>query len=154
MAFQGKQPKFEIRRQNDKTNVQKLFKNYLPSFSFNHFDSNFIANEFRAVNRPGQTDGFNKRYYQRQQFGGLSDEKTYYYAFNVKRGTLTLTLDLIPANKSDAGGYLQWTLLNAKFARLKEDVLPLEKRAKEKNLLQNYLYFTRKKYAGFNRADA
>lgn len=55
--------------------------------------------------------------------GGLSDEKTYYYAFNVKRGKLTLTLDLIPANKSDAGGYLQWTMLNAKFAKLKEDVL-------------------------------
>lgn len=55
--------------------------------------------------------------------GGLSDEKTYYYAFNVQRGKLTFTLDLIPANKSDAGGYLQWTMLNTKFAKLKEDVL-------------------------------
>lgn len=54
---------------------------------------------------------------------GLNDEKTYYYAFDVNRGMLTLTLDLIPTNKSDAGGYLQWTMLNAKFTKLKEDVL-------------------------------
>lgn len=55
--------------------------------------------------------------------GGLSDEKTYYYAFDVKKGTLTLTLDVIPVNKSDAGGLVQWTLMNTKFANLKYDNL-------------------------------
>ncbi len=55
--------------------------------------------------------------------GSLSDEKTYYYAFNVKKGTLTLTLDITPLNKSDGGGYAAWTLLNTKFATLKTDVL-------------------------------
>lgn len=55
--------------------------------------------------------------------GGLSDEKTYYYAFDVKPGTLTLTLDITPLNKSDGGGLVQWTLLNTKFAQLKYDNL-------------------------------
>lgn len=55
--------------------------------------------------------------------GGLSDEKTYYFAFDVKKGTLTLTLDVVPVNKSDGGGLVQWTLMNVKFATLKYDNL-------------------------------
>ena len=55
--------------------------------------------------------------------GAMSDEKTFYYAFDVKPGTLTLTLDVIPQNKSDGGGLVQWTLMNAKFAKLKYDNL-------------------------------
>ena len=55
--------------------------------------------------------------------GGLSDEKTYYYAFGVHKGTLTLTLDVTPLNKSDGGGLVQWTLLDPKFKSLKYDNL-------------------------------
>ncbi|MCW5872541.1 MAG: hypothetical protein KIS61_35150, partial [Candidatus Eremiobacteraeota bacterium] len=55
--------------------------------------------------------------------GGLSDEKTYYYAFMVNKGTLTLTLDVTPLDKSDGGGIVQWTLLDSKFAKLKYDNL-------------------------------
>lgn len=53
----------------------------------------------------------------------LSENNTYYYEFNVNKGTLSLTLDLIPTNRSDGGGLLQWKLLNSKFERLKDDVL-------------------------------
>jgi len=55
--------------------------------------------------------------------GNLSDDKTYYYAFDVAKGNLTWTLDLTPTNKSDAGGVLQWTMLTPKFDKLKSDVL-------------------------------
>jgi len=55
--------------------------------------------------------------------GGLSDEKTYYYAFAVHKGTLTLTLDVTPLDKSDGGGLVQWTLLDPKFKTLKYDNL-------------------------------
>lgn len=55
--------------------------------------------------------------------GAMSDEKTFYYSFDVKPGTLTLTLDVIPVNKSDGGGLVQWTLMNTKFAQLKYDNL-------------------------------
>lgn len=53
--------------------------------------------------------------------GGLSDTKTYYYAFNVNKGTLTGTFDLTPMNKSDGGGLLEWTLLTTRFVQLKYD---------------------------------
>ena len=55
--------------------------------------------------------------------GAMSDEKIFYYAFDLKPGTLTLTLDVIPTNKSDGGGLVQWTLMNAKFEKLKYDNL-------------------------------
>ena len=55
--------------------------------------------------------------------GGLSDEKTYYYAFQVNKGTLSLTLDVTPLDKSDGGGIVQWTLLDGKFNKLKYDNL-------------------------------
>lgn len=54
----------------------------------------------------------------------INEENTYYYTFDVNKGMLTLTLDLTPANKSDAGGFLQWTLLTTKFEKLKYDNLP------------------------------
>lgn len=53
----------------------------------------------------------------------LSEDNTYYYAFNVIKGTLSWTLDLMPTNKSDAGGIFQWTLLSPKFEKLKYDNL-------------------------------
>ncbi len=53
----------------------------------------------------------------------LSEDNTYYYAFDVNKGTLTWTLDLTPMSKSDAGGLLQWTLLTPKFEKLKYDNL-------------------------------
>lgn len=55
--------------------------------------------------------------------GGLSDTKTYYYAFSVNKGTLTGTFDVTPLNKSDGGGLLAWTFLNTKFQSLKYDNL-------------------------------
>lgn len=55
--------------------------------------------------------------------GGLSDEKTYYYAFQVNKGTLTFTLDVTPQDKSDGGGIVAWTLLDSKFAKLKYENL-------------------------------
>ena len=54
---------------------------------------------------------------------GLNDESVHYYTFNVEPGTLTLTLDIKPINKSDAGGFLSWTLMDTKFQTLKTDVL-------------------------------
>ena len=53
----------------------------------------------------------------------MSEDNTYYYAFDVHKGTLSLTLDLMPTNRSDGGGLLQWTLLNSKFEKLKYDNL-------------------------------
>ena len=53
----------------------------------------------------------------------MSEDNTYYYAFDVNKGTLSLTLDVIPTNKSDAGGLLQWTLMSTKFQKLKYDNL-------------------------------
>lgn len=53
----------------------------------------------------------------------LNEDNTYYYAFNVNKGTLTWTLDLTPTDHSDAGGVLQWTLLSPKFEKLKYDNL-------------------------------
>lgn len=58
-----------------------------------------------------------------QNSSDMSEDNTYYYAFNVNKGTLTLTLDLMPTNKSDAGGLLQWTLLSPKFEKLKYENL-------------------------------
>jgi hypothetical protein len=55
--------------------------------------------------------------------GGLSDETTAYYSFDVDKGTLTLTLDVTPVNSSDAGGLVQWTLMDGKFQTLKYDNL-------------------------------
>ena len=54
-----------------------------------------------------------------------SDEKTYYYSFNVKPGTLTLTTDMNPV-KGTGGGTLAWTYLDTKFRRLKTDIYPAQ----------------------------
>ncbi|MFV0389131.1 MAG: hypothetical protein ACK5NT_10285 [Pyrinomonadaceae bacterium] len=50
-----------------------------------------------------------------------SDQKTYYYTFNVKPGNLILTTDMYPV-KGTGGGVLQWTYLNSKFKKLRYDV--------------------------------
>lgn len=53
----------------------------------------------------------------------LSDDNTYYYTFDVNKGTLSWTLDVIPVNKSDGGGLVSWTLMSPKFEKLKNDSL-------------------------------
>lgn len=55
--------------------------------------------------------------------GGRTDVKTLYYAFNVVKGNLKITLDVTPNDKNDGGGVVQWTLMNTKFATLKYDNL-------------------------------
>ncbi len=52
--------------------------------------------------------------------GGVSDKKTYYYTFNVKLGTLTLTTDIDPV-KGTGGGVVYWTYLDTKFKQLRYD---------------------------------
>lgn len=52
--------------------------------------------------------------------GGVSDKKTYYYTFNVKPGTLTLTTDIDPV-KGTGGGVVYWTYLDTKFKQLRYD---------------------------------
>ena len=83
----------------------------------------FTTPAFAQSSDPDQPTSLTKGVIEGSNSSGLNDEKTYYYAFEVSRGTLTVTLDLMPTNKSDAGGYLQWTMLTTKFAKLKEDVL-------------------------------
>lgn len=36
--------------------------------------------------------------------GGLNDPKTYYHTFDVSKGTLTLTLDIVPLNNRMPAG--------------------------------------------------
>ena len=52
--------------------------------------------------------------------GTLSDKKTYYYSFDVKPGTLTLTADMDPV-KGTAGGVMYWTYLDSRFKQMKYD---------------------------------
>lgn len=51
----------------------------------------------------------------------LQDDKTYYFSFNVKPGTLTMTVDMNP-DKATGGGTLAWHYLDAKFKQLKYDI--------------------------------
>lgn len=51
------------------------------------------------------------------------EKKTYYYSFDVTKGNLNLVVDLVPPNsQSDGGGVLDWTLMSAKFEKLKWDI--------------------------------
>jgi len=83
----------------------------------------FTAAAFAQSSNPDAPTALTKGVIDGSSSGGLSDEKTYYYAFDVKKGTLTLTLDITPLNKSDGGGFAAWTMMNTKFAVLKSDVL-------------------------------
>lgn len=78
---------------------------------------------FAQSSDPDQPEALTKGVINGSSSGGLSDEKTYYYTFDVKPKMLTLTLDVVPLNKSDGGGLVQWTLMNAKFVKLKYDNL-------------------------------
>ena len=78
---------------------------------------------FAQSTDPDKPTGLNGNTINETNTGNLSDDQTYYYAFDVNKGTLTWTLDLTPTNKSDAGGVLQWTLLTTKFQKLKYDNL-------------------------------
>lgn len=55
--------------------------------------------------------------------GGLSDEVVTYHKFRVTPGNLRMTVDITPKEKSDAGGLVNWYLLNEKFDQLKMDNL-------------------------------
>lgn len=83
----------------------------------------FTASAFAQSDDPDRPTALTKGIINGSSSGAMSDEKTYYYAFDVKKGTLTLTLDVVPVNKSDGGGLVQWTLMNAKFEKLKYDNL-------------------------------
>lgn len=52
--------------------------------------------------------------------GGLSDRKTYYFSFDVKPGTLTMTTDMDPV-KGTGGGVIYWTYLTTRFQQLRYD---------------------------------
>lgn len=77
---------------------------------------------FAQSSDPDAPTALSKGIIEGSSSGSLSDEKTYYYAFDVAKGTLTLTLDITPLNKSDAGGYVEWSMMNTKFVKLKSDV--------------------------------
>ncbi|MEO6590654.1 MAG: hypothetical protein ABIP06_15265 [Pyrinomonadaceae bacterium] len=83
----------------------------------------FTVSAFAQSTDPDKPISLTKNSIAGSSSGGLSDEKSYYYAFDVKPGTLTMTLDVIPVNKSDGGGLVQWTLMTTKFAKLKYDNL-------------------------------
>ncbi len=53
--------------------------------------------------------------------GGLSKSKTYYFTFNVKPGTVTMTVDIDPV-RSTGGGLINWTYLTDRFKQLRTDV--------------------------------
>lgn len=50
--------------------------------------------------------------------GGVSDKKTYYFSFDVKPGTLTMTADMDPV-KGTGGGVVYWTYLTTRFKQLR-----------------------------------
>jgi len=50
--------------------------------------------------------------------GGVSDKKTYYFSFDVKPGTLTMTTDMDPV-KGTGGGVIYWTYLTTRFKQLR-----------------------------------
>jgi hypothetical protein len=52
--------------------------------------------------------------------GGVSDKKTYYYSFNVRPGSLTMTTDMDPV-KGTGGGVIYWTYLDSRFKQLRYD---------------------------------
>lgn len=52
--------------------------------------------------------------------GGVSDKKTYYFSFDVKPGTLTMTTDIDPV-KGTGGGVVYWTYLTTRFQQLRYD---------------------------------
>lgn len=105
----------------------KIFKNYRRIFLSAVYSIVSIAilsqTNFAQSSDPDKPTSLVKGTINGSSSGGLSDEKTFYYTFDVKPGTLTLTLDITPLNKSDGGGFASWTLMNAKFAALKSDVL-------------------------------
>ena len=102
-----------------KNNLNKILLALLPIF----LTAILLQTNFAQSTDPDRPTALTNGVIEGSSAGGLSDEKTYYYAFNVNKGTLTLTLDITPLNKSDAGGFAAWTLLNTKFATLKSDVL-------------------------------
>lgn len=103
--------------------IKKYTKIILSATLFFILITAFSQTNFAQSSDPDRPTALSKGVIEGSSSGGLSDEKTYYYAFNVTKGTLTLTLDIIPLNKSDGGGFVAWTLLNTKFATLKSDVL-------------------------------
>ncbi len=82
----------------------------------------FSSNSFAQSTDPDSPTLLTNNIIEATNAGGINDEKTYYYRFNVTKGTLIFTADLTPTNKSDAGGFLAWTMLDSKFQKLTSDV--------------------------------
>jgi len=72
---------------------------------------------FAQSSDPDKPTSLTKSVVNGSSSGGLSDEKTYYYAFDVKPGTLTLTLDIVPLNKSDGSGLVQFGRLSFRSSK-------------------------------------
>ncbi len=83
----------------------------------------FASNSFAQSTDPDNPTLLTNNMIEATNAGGLNDERTYYYRFNVSKGTLIYTLDLKPTNRSDAGGYFEWAMLDAKYQNLTSDVL-------------------------------
>jgi|GEM_PF-3005447 len=83
----------------------------------------FASDSFAQSTDPDSPSPITNNIIEATNAGGINDEKTYYYRFNVTKGTLIFTADLTPKNKSDAGGFLAWTMLDAKFQKLSADIL-------------------------------
>lgn len=107
--------------------IKAAFKNYSKAFLLTLFSivSTAVLSQanFAQSTDPDKPTTLTQGVINGSSSGGLSDEKTFYYAFNVVKGTLTLTLDVVPLAKNDGGGLVQWTLMNTKFEKLKYDVL-------------------------------
>ena len=81
----------------------------------------FTAPAFAQSDDPDKPSALTNGVIEGESISNLQDDKTYYYSFNVKPGTLTLTVDINPV-KGTGGGTLAWHYLDAKFKQLKYDI--------------------------------
>ncbi len=107
--------------------MKTIFKNYskliVPTILSIFLVTIMSGNIFAQSTDPDNPTRLTGNTISRTNAANLSDDQTFYYAFDVVKGTLEWTLDLTPTNKSDGGGVLQWTLLTPKFEKLKYDVI-------------------------------
>ncbi len=106
-----------------KLTIKKYAKVIFPAILFFVLTLIMPQTNFAQSSDPDAPTALTKGVIEGSSSGGSSDEKTYYYTFDVVKGTLTLTLDITPLNKSDAGGYVEWSMMDTKFATLKYDNL-------------------------------
>lgn len=105
--------------------IKSIFKNYSKIIVLTFLSIISIAvlsqKNFAQSTDPDAPTALTNGVIEGSNMSGLSDEKDYYFAFDVKKGTLNLTLNITPVNKSDAGGFVSWKLMNTKFEVLKSD---------------------------------